>query len=71
MFDPFGGSTLKYTGKNLIDTLTAICAGALMLETLGEIEAACAVQAAVKTVTGKIDQASVRRKNGAHQMLGR
>jgi 3-isopropylmalate dehydrogenase len=52
MFEPIGGSAPKYTGKNLINPLAAICAGAMMLETLGEVEAANAVEAAVKAVTG-------------------
>ena len=52
MFEPIGGSAPKYTGKNLINPLAAICAGAMMLETLGEIEAANAVESAVKAVTG-------------------
>ena len=52
MFEPIGGSAPKYTGKNLINPLAAICAGAMMLETLGEVEAASAVEAAVKAVTG-------------------
>ena len=51
MFEPIGGSAPKYTGKNLINPLAAICAGAMMLETLGEVEAASAVESAVKTVT--------------------
>jgi 3-isopropylmalate dehydrogenase len=52
MFEPIGGSAPKYTGKNLINPLAAVCAGAMMLETLGEVEAANAVEAAVKAVTG-------------------
>jgi 3-isopropylmalate dehydrogenase len=52
MFEPIGGSAPKYTGKNIINPLAAICAGAMMLETLGELAAANAVEAAVKTVTG-------------------
>lgn len=52
MFEPIGGSAPKYTGKNVINPLAAICAGAMMLETLGEFEAANAVEAAVKQVTG-------------------
>ncbi len=52
MFEPIGGSAPKYTGRNLINPLAAICAGAMMLETLGEVEAANAVEAAVKAVTG-------------------
>ena len=36
MFEPIGGSAPKYTGQNIINPLAAICAGAMMLETLGE-----------------------------------
>ncbi len=52
MFEPIGGSAPKYTGKNIINPLAAICAGAMMLETLGETEAAVAIEDAVKKVTG-------------------
>ncbi|MCP4748865.1 MAG: 3-isopropylmalate dehydrogenase [Desulfobacteraceae bacterium] len=51
MFEPIGGSAPKYTGKNIINPLAAICAGAMMLETLGELDAAGAVEKAVKEVT--------------------
>ena len=52
MFEPIGGSAPKYTGKNVINPLAAVCAAAMMLETLGEVEAAVAVEDAVKRVTG-------------------
>ncbi|MBN1685705.1 MAG: 3-isopropylmalate dehydrogenase [Spirochaetales bacterium] len=51
MFEPIGGSAPKYTGQNVINPLAAICAGAMMLETLGEIEAAKAIENAVSKVT--------------------
>ena len=51
MFEPIGGSAPKYTGKNIINPLAAICAGAMMLETVGEVEAAQAIEAAVKDIT--------------------
>jgi 3-isopropylmalate dehydrogenase len=51
MFEPIGGSAPKYTGKGIINPLAAICAAAMMLETLGEQEAALAIEAAVKFVT--------------------
>jgi 3-isopropylmalate dehydrogenase len=51
MFEPIGGSAPKYTGKNIINPLAAICAGAMMFETLGETKAAAAVENAVKEVT--------------------
>ncbi|MCC6352276.1 MAG: 3-isopropylmalate dehydrogenase [Verrucomicrobiae bacterium] len=53
MFEPIGGSAPKYTGKNVINPLAAICAGQMMLETLGEAKAAAAIEAAVMDVTGK------------------
>ena len=51
MFEPIGGSAPKYTGKNVINPLAAIGAGAMMLETLGEEKAAAAIEAAVMYVT--------------------
>jgi 3-isopropylmalate dehydrogenase len=47
MFEPIGGSAPKYTGKNVINPLAAICAGGMMLETLGEAAAAKAIDKAV------------------------
>ncbi len=52
MFEPIGGSAPKYTGRNVINPLAAICAGAMLLEHLGETEAAAAVEDAVRQVTG-------------------
>ncbi len=51
MFEPIGGSAPKYTGKNVINPLAAICAAGMMLDTLGEPEAAVAVEEAVQWVT--------------------
>ncbi|MCX6995679.1 MAG: 3-isopropylmalate dehydrogenase [Kiritimatiellaeota bacterium] len=50
MFEPMGGSAPKYTGKNVINPLAAICAGMMMLEHLGEQKAANAINAAVSDV---------------------
>jgi 3-isopropylmalate dehydrogenase len=62
MFEPIGGSAPKYTGLNIINPLAAICAGAMMLETLGEEKAAQAIESAVKEVTGtKIKSLSAGR----------
>jgi 3-isopropylmalate dehydrogenase len=52
MFEPIGGSAPKYTGQNVINPLAAIGAAGLMLSTLGEKEAAAAIEAAVAFVTG-------------------
>jgi len=51
MFEPIGGSAPKYTGKNVINPLAAICAGGMMLDQLGEQEAASAIEKAVMDVT--------------------
>ena len=53
MFEPIGGSAPKYTGKNVINPLAAICACQMMLEYLGEAKAAKAVMDAVAGVTAK------------------
>jgi 3-isopropylmalate dehydrogenase len=51
MFEPIGGSAPKYTGKGVINPLAAICAGQMMLDFLGEAEAAQAIESAVVKVT--------------------
>ncbi|HHV62622.1 MAG TPA: 3-isopropylmalate dehydrogenase [Firmicutes bacterium] len=53
MFEPIGGSAPKYTGKNMINPLAAICAGAMLLETLGETEAAQKIEDSVATVCSR------------------
>jgi len=47
MFEPIGGSAPKYTGKNVINPLAAICAGGMMLDFLGESAAAQRIEKAV------------------------
>ena len=51
MFEPIGGSAPKYTGKNVINPLAAVCAGSMMLEHLGESAAASAIEKSVMDVT--------------------
>ncbi len=51
MFEPIGGSSPKYAGKNVINPLAAICAGGMMLEYLGEDIAGAAIEKAVMKVT--------------------
>jgi len=53
MFEPIGGSAPKYTGKNLINPLAAICALGMLLENLGEVKAGEAVEEAVIKVVNK------------------
>ena len=51
MFEPIGGSAPKYTGQNVINPLAAICALGMMLDNLGEKEAAEAVEKSVIKVS--------------------
>ncbi len=48
MFEPIGGSAPKYTGKNVINPLAAILAGAMMLEFIGQREAADTIERSVQ-----------------------
>ena len=50
MFEPIGGSAPKYTGKNVINPMAAICALAMLLKQIGEVQAGSAIEASVKTV---------------------
>jgi 3-isopropylmalate dehydrogenase len=62
MFEPIGGSAPKYTGKGVINPLAAICAMGMMLDELGEQEAARRVEAAVMSVTaGKLESLAAGR----------
>jgi len=47
MFEPIGGSAPKYTGKNVINPMAAIGAAQMMLDVLGEEQAAKDVEAAM------------------------
>jgi len=51
MFEPIGGTAPMWTGKNAINPLAAIGAGAMMLAALGETAAAAAVEAAIASIT--------------------
>ncbi len=50
MFEPIGGSAPKYTGQNVINPIGAISAAQLMLEALGEADAAGIIEKAVMKV---------------------
>ena len=53
MFEPIGGSAPKYTGKNVINPLAAITAGAMLMECLGEDKAAQMIEDAVQKAIKK------------------
>lgn len=50
MFEPIGGSAPKYAGQNVINPLAAVIAAAMMLDFLGEEQAARGIEAAVAAV---------------------
>jgi 3-isopropylmalate dehydrogenase len=72
MFEPIGGSAPKYTGKNVINPLAAICAAQMMAAELGEAEAAERMeQAVIKALTcGKIKSLSAGRMGMATSEVG-
>ncbi len=71
MFEPIGGSAPKYTGKNIINPLAAICALSLMLDTLGEEEAAESVENSVrKVVKEKLESLSAGKMGYSTSEVG-
>ena len=62
MFEPIHGSAPKYTGKNVICPIAAICAAGMMMEHLGEVAAAAAIESAVARAlaSGKLGDLSTR-----------
>ncbi len=65
MYEPIGGSAPKYTGKNVINPMAAIGAGAMLLEySLGEKEAAAAVERAIMRTTAEKMQSQAAGKMG-------
>jgi 3-isopropylmalate dehydrogenase len=62
MFEPIHGSAPKYAGKNVACPLGAISAAAMMLDFLGEVDAAQQVEGAVAELlaSGKIPSADAR-----------
>jgi 3-isopropylmalate dehydrogenase len=54
MFEPIGGTAPMWTGKNAINPLAAIAAGAMMLTSFGEEEAGRAIEAAIAETTPKM-----------------
>ncbi len=54
MFEPIGGSAPKYTGKGVINPLAAVYACQMMLEFLGEPQAAARIEEAVIKTIGAL-----------------
>jgi 3-isopropylmalate dehydrogenase len=71
MFEPIGGSAPKYTGKNVINPLAAICALSMMLDVLGEEKAAAAVEESVKKViVDKLENLSAGKMGYSTSQVG-
>lgn len=70
MFEPIGGSAPKYTGKNVINPIAAIAAVGMMLDTLGESEAATAVENAIMAVTPRLKSMSAGRMGRSTSEVG-
>jgi 3-isopropylmalate dehydrogenase len=70
MFEPIGGSAPKYTGMNIINPLAAICALGMLLDEVGEPDAAQAVEDAVKDTTPKMQSMSAGRMGFSTSEIG-
>ncbi|MCX5697330.1 MAG: 3-isopropylmalate dehydrogenase [Candidatus Omnitrophica bacterium] len=71
MFEPIGGSAPKYTGKNVINPLAAICAAGMMLENLGEVKAGKAIEdAVIKIVAAKLKSLAAGKMGYSTQEVG-
>jgi 3-isopropylmalate dehydrogenase len=70
MFEPIGGSAPKYTGLNVINPLAAIEAGRMMLEYLGEKDAALAIQKAVAYTCTRIKSLSAGKMGYGTSQIG-
>jgi len=72
MFEPIGGSAPKYTGMNIINPLAAICAVQMMLDVIGETNAAQGVEKAVISALqgGKIKSMSAGKMGLSTQEVG-
>ncbi|MFA4981780.1 MAG: 3-isopropylmalate dehydrogenase [Candidatus Omnitrophota bacterium] len=71
MFEPIGGSAPKYTGKHVINPLAAICAAGMLLDNIGEIEAASAVEkSVVKVATTKLKSLAAGKMGYSTEEVG-
>ncbi len=70
MFEPIGGSAPKYTGQNVINPLAAIAAGQMMLDTLGEREAALAIEEAIIYAVSQMKSLSAGKMGFSTSQVG-
>jgi 3-isopropylmalate dehydrogenase len=71
MFEPIGGSAPKYTNQNVINPLAAVCAGAMMMDFLGETAMANAIEnAVIKTVREKLKSLAAGKMGYSTSQVG-
>ncbi|HXJ74517.1 MAG TPA: 3-isopropylmalate dehydrogenase [Candidatus Dormibacteraeota bacterium] len=71
MFEPMGGSAPKYTGLNVINPIAAINAAAMMLDFLGESNAAAAIEnAAIRIINSKIQSLAAGKMGYSTSQVG-
>jgi 3-isopropylmalate dehydrogenase len=70
MFEPIGGSAPKYTGKNSINPIAAIAAAQMMLDVLGESDAAVAVEKGIIETVQKLKSMAAGRMGYSTSQVG-
>ena len=70
MYEPIGGSAPKYAGQNVINPLAAIAAVQMMLEQLGEQQAAEAIEKSIMTVVTKLQSLSAGKMGFGTKEVG-
>ncbi len=71
MFEPIGGSAPKYTGQGVINPMAAIAACQMLLEHLGERDAAARVDRAIaKVVSTKLESMQAGRMGYSTSQVG-
>ena len=72
MFEPIHGSAPKYTGKNVINPIATIAAGAMMMEVIGEDSTAKLIDGAIRKVlaSGKIKSMSAGKMGFSTSEVG-
>jgi 3-isopropylmalate dehydrogenase len=70
MFEPMGGSAPKYTGQGKINPIAAIAAAGMMLDTLGEHNAARRIEKAIMTTTPKMTSMGAGRMGFSTSEVG-
>ena len=71
MFEPIGGSAPKYTGKNVINPLAAICAMGMLLDQIGEHKAGETIENSVqKVVKTKLKDLAAGKMGYSTQEVG-